>query len=72
MLDANGERTVKANVNVGYVEFREHLHTCHEGYDSHIEHLSPSRPIPRILLILFGEVNDLHIISKRLVALRKL
>lgn len=37
------------------------LRTGHESYNCHIDHLSSPGPIPRILGVLFGKVDDLDI-----------
>lgn len=35
------------------------LLTGHESYDGYIDEFTSARPIPRVLVVFFGEVDDL-------------
>ena len=63
MLEASGERTYfhcKLDEDGNCCE--EGLLTGHESYDSYIYEFTSARPISRVLVIFFGEVDDLDLI----------
>lgn len=66
MLEASGERTrcTISIYSIGSVNDQMPL-TGHEGYYSHIDHLTSLGPVSGILIVLFGEIDDLNIYQRK-------
>ena len=48
MMELNNESAVEGRVLTG-----------HESYDGHIHEFASTRPMPWILVVFFGEIDDL-------------
>ena len=66
MLEASGERTYfPGKLDADGDGCAEPLLTGHESYDCYIYEFTSARPIPWVLVIFFGEVDDLGLIRCR-------